>query len=198
MVETVLDPASGGGNSDAITASPELRERMARVRKTFWVGYPAGDFVLHYLESLFDHPKTHRPQCCTIYGETNSGKTQIALKFERDHKQTNQKSDEQAVMPVVMVQNPPYADVRSFYSRILARIGAPRFEGARADRALDQVLLQLTRLETRMLIVDEVQHILAGKIDQRMIFLNSLKFLANELQIPVVAIGPIGALRTLP
>ena len=159
--------------------------------------YPTGSFALAYLEGLFSHPKTHRPPCCTLYGDTNSGKTQIALKFERDHNPKDQKGEEQAVMPVVVVQNPPFGEVRSFYSQILARIGAPRPEGVRSDRALEQVLVQLTRLKTRMLIIDEVQHILAGKVDQRMIFMNSLKFLSNELQIPVVAIGPVGALRAL-
>jgi len=196
MVETVIDPTAGSG-AFLTDTSPELRERIARIRKTFWVTYPAGRQALEHLESLFDHPKTHRPPCCTLYGDTNSGKTQIALKFERDHKPAEQKGDEQAVMPVVLVQNPPFGDVRSFYSQILARIGAPRPDGVRPDRALAQVLVQLDRLKARVLIVDEVQHVLAGKIDQRMIFMNSLKFLSNELQIPVVAIGPIGALRAL-
>lgn len=198
MVESAIDPmavpARPGLPADS---SPELAERIAHVWRDFWVDHPVGNQVLTHLQALYDRPRTHRPPCCTIYGDTNSGKSHIALKFARDHKAPELKAEEQAYMPVVMVTNPPHGDLRGFYTAILNRIGAPFPPSTRMDRLLEQMLGHLQRLGTRMLIVDEIQHILAGKVDQRTMFMNCLKYLSNELQIPVVAVGTLGALRTL-
>jgi hypothetical protein len=40
-----------------------------------------------------------------------------------------------------------------------------------------------------MLIVDEIQHVLAGPMLKQRHFLNVIKYLGNELQIPIVAAG---------
>lgn len=40
-----------------------------------------------------------------------------------------------------------------------------------------------------MLIIDEVQHVLAGPMLKQRHFLNVIKYLGNELQIPIVAVG---------
>ncbi|MGE5546846.1 MAG: TniB family NTP-binding protein [Solirubrobacterales bacterium] len=198
MVEPAIDPAAGTGRLAMLgDTSTELAERILHIWRDFWVDYPVGNQVLAHLQSLYERPRTHRPPCCTIYGDTNSGKSHIALKFARDHKVPELKAEEQAYMPVVMVTNPPHGDLRGFYTATLNRIGAPFAPSTRLDRLLEQMLGHLTRLRTRMLIVDEIQHILAGKVDQRTMFMNCLKYLSNELQIPVVAVGTLGALRTL-
>ncbi len=51
--------------------------------------------------------------------------------------------------------------------------------------------------KVRMLIIDEIHHILVGKADERIRILNGLKFLSTELQIPIVLIGTIEAMRTI-
>ena len=39
------------------------------------------------------------------------------------------------------------------------------------------------------MIVDEVHHLLAGSVREQRQSLNQLKFLSNELRMPVVALG---------
>jgi hypothetical protein len=51
--------------------------------------------------------------------------------------------------------------------------------------------------KTRMLMVDEVHSLLAGTYRQQRILLNTLRFLANALQIPMVCAGTAEAKRAL-
>ena len=49
----------------------------------------------------------------------------------------------------------------------------------------------------RMMIVDEVHHLLAGTVREQRQSLNQLKFLSNELRMPVVALGTSEALYAM-
>ena len=48
-----------------------------------------------------------------------------------------------------------------------------------------------------MMIVDEVHHLLAGTVREQRQSLNQLKFLSNELRMPVVALGTSEALYAM-
>ena len=50
-------------------------------------------------------------------------------------------------------------------------------------------------LSVRMLVLDEIHNILVGSTLKQKQFLNTLKFLSNELQIPIVAAGTKDALQ---
>ncbi len=176
---------------------PEPRERLHRIWSSCWIDYPIALQALKRLEWLLNHPRVTRPPCCLIVGETNHGKTTIARKFERMHQPDPGASDEAKSMPVVYVQAPPMADVAGFYGNILNAVGAPFMPTWSASRKQDLVLKTLTNLGTKMLIVDELHSILQGKIDQRGVFLNVLKHLTNELQIPIVGLGTREILRVV-
>ena len=49
----------------------------------------------------------------------------------------------------------------------------------------------------RMLVIDEVHNMLCGSRDQQRRFLNLLRWLGNELQIPLVAVGTAEGLRAI-
>ena len=51
--------------------------------------------------------------------------------------------------------------------------------------------LQRSILAPRLLIIDEIQHVLAGSMNRQRTFLNVLKYLGNELQVPIVAVGNV-------
>jgi hypothetical protein len=76
-----------------------------------------------------------------------------------------------------------------FYTALLAALGAPLRTRYRIAE-IEQLALRLLR-ETgvRMLVIDELHHILAGAADTRRQFLNLLRFLGNELRIPLVGVG---------
>jgi len=192
----MMEPATlGFAESDLFSSF--TCDRIERIWKPCWIDYPLGQEALLHLERLMAHPKSFRPPCCLIYGESNHGKTTIARKFERVHSVADDPENDARRMPVAYVQSPPMADVSGLYTNILDAIGSERRPTWTAARKLDQVLTMLTQLGTRMLIVDELHNILHGKVDQRGIYLNVLKHLTNELQIPIVGIGTKEVLRVV-
>ena len=85
-----------------------------------------------------------------------------------------------------MVSGP---DEARFYKRLLAAIGAP--EPLRPTLGLlESVALRLLG-ETKpgMLVIDEVHSLQAGTVREQARFLNMLRFLGNELRIPLVCVG---------
>jgi hypothetical protein len=60
-----------------------------------------------------------------------------------------------------------------------------------------QVLRILKQVGLRMLIIDEVHNVLTGSVNKQRQFLNVLKYLGNDVQIPLVGLGTKEALRAL-
>lgn len=84
---------------------------------------------------------------------------------------------------------PSEPSISRFYALLLAGMGTPLRPRARVVE-LEQLALRLMRaVGARMLVVDELHNILAGKADVRREFLNLIRFLGNELRIPIVGVG---------
>jgi Bacterial TniB protein len=72
---------------------------------------------------------------------------------------------------------------------LLAGMGTPLRPRARVAE-LEQLALRLMRaVGARMLIIDELHNTLAGRSDVRREFLNLIRFLGNELRVPIVGVG---------
>ncbi len=173
--------------------SAEACSRIERIRRPRYVEYDAGGQVLARLAWLFDHPKVARPPCSLIYADTNNGKTALAYKFGRDHN-PREDSPEYGKRPVIYVHTPPFTDLTGFCDAVLRSLKAPH-RPARLSAKWDQLLQLLGAVGTRMLILDEVNNLLIGKLDQRAMVMNGLNSLGNERSIPVVAMGTQDAVR---
>jgi hypothetical protein len=53
------------------------------------------------------------------------------------------------------------------------------------------------QLEVRMLVIDEIRSILAGTFREQRIVLNAIRFLGNDLRIPLVCVGTREAKQAL-
>lgn len=177
-----------------IPPSPDLDDRLRRIRSPRYVQYEVGSLILRRFGWLYEHPEVPRPPCNLIYADTNNGKTALALKFM--HEVTPKQGDPQfGKQPVVYCHAPPFADLVGLYDAILRSLNAPYRASARPQSKWDHILHLLPAVGTRLLIVDEVNNLLVGKPDMRIMVLNSLKSLSNELRIPVVAMGTQDAVR---
>ena len=143
------------------------------------------------------YPKIHRMPNLLIVGDTNNGKTMLAHRFLRKHPADQNLDGDSVLVPVLLVQAPPVPDEGRFYNTILDAIFAPYKSHDRIDKKQTQVIHLLKRMQTRMLIIDEIHHILAGSMNRQRAFLNVIKYLGNDLQIPIVGIGTKDAFRAL-
>jgi len=65
------------------------------------------------------------------------------------------------------------------------------------SRRLEQVRHLARATGLRLLIIDEIHNVLASPVDKRSIYLNTLKHLSNELELPIALIGTIKAVRAI-
>ena len=172
-------------------------ERIQRIRSPRWIGYPQAKEILARLEDLLTHPKSHRMPNLLIVGDTNNGKTMLVERFHSLHQASDQPEGVAVSVPVLVVQAPPVPDEGRFYNAILELLFAPYKPADRVDKKQFQVIKLLKQVGLKMLIIDEVHHILAGNLNRQKSFLNVIKYLGNELEVPIVGVGTRDAYRAI-
>ena len=172
-------------------------ERVTHMRRPRWIGYTRAKQLLAKLDDLLTHPKTHRMPNLLIVGDTNAGKTMLANRFVQLHPADDNPDGDAAIVPVLAIQAPPGPDEGRFYNAILEALFAPYNPRERVAQKQVQVLRILKGIGLRMLIIDEVHNVLTGPVNKQRQFLNVLKYLGNDLQIPLVGLGTKEALRAV-
>lgn len=164
-------------------------ERIAWIKADRWVGFDQAAAVLARLEALLVYPPRDRMPCLLIYGDTGMGKTKIVRKFERTHPATLCQSTGVTNRPVVVAQVPSEPVERDLYRELLASLQAPALVGGALAREKDICRSLLRTVGAKLIVLDEVNGMLAGTYRQQRIFLNALRFLANDLRVPLVCAG---------
>ena len=172
-------------------------ERIEHIRRSRWIGYTRAKQLLAKLDGLLTHPKTHRMPNLLIVGDTNAGKTMLANRFVQLHPADDNPDGDAVIVPVLVVQAPPGPEESRFYNAILEALFAPYNPRERVAQKQVQVLRILKQIGLRILIIDEVHNVLTGPVNKQRQFLNVLKYLGNDLQIPLVGLGTKEALRAI-
>jgi hypothetical protein len=175
-------------NARAALALPQT-ERIEFVRRERWIGYPKAKEALNKLEELRTYPKSHRMPNLLLVGDTNNGKTTIINRFGQLHPASDNPDGEVISYPVLIVQAPPVPDEGRFYNAILKTLSAPFKERDKPDKKLFQILTILDGVGLRVLIIDELHNIIAGSTRLQRVFLNVVRYLGNELKVPIVGGG---------
>lgn len=124
-----------------------------------------------------------------IVGPTNNGKTMLVEKFRRQHPVTTSDDGQTEQIPILAMQMPSDPTISRFYTMLLYSLNAPSFARRRVSDLEELSLRILRQVGLRMLVIDELHNVLAGSGSQQRQFLNLLRFLGNELRIPLVCIG---------
>lgn len=164
-------------------------ERIRSIRVGTWVGIEHVKEVLDRLEDMLQTPEVTRPPCMLVVGPAFSGKTSIAEHFVALHPPDLSPDNETTVAPVVMIDAPPKPDLSDFYSRILDRLMAPYKPTASTHEKYAQVKRLFRELGVKMLIVDEIHHLIAGSLNRQREFRNAIKSLSNETKVSLVVLG---------
>ncbi len=172
-------------------------ERIEKIRSPRWIGYPRTKPIMAKLEDLMVWPKSHRMPNMLLVGDTNNGKTMLIQRFRSLHPAHDNPQGQGVRVPVLVIQAPPTPDEGRFYNAILELLFAPYKPNDRVDKKQAQVIKLLRYVELRMLVIDEIHHILAGNLNRQRAFLNVIKYLGNELQVPIVGVGTKDAFRAI-
>lgn len=163
--------------------------RIRAIQAGIWVTYQRAKEILNGMEDLFNHPPIDRMSHMLIVGPSNNGKTQILKHFLEQHPTDPNPEGEAIIAPVVMVSAPPTPDISDLCTRILSKLNSPFREIGKASERIRSVKLVLERTGTRMLLIDEIQHMLSGGATKQREFRNAIKDLGNELELSIVAAG---------
>jgi hypothetical protein len=164
-------------------------ERQDAIMANKWIPYTRAQHVLDKMDDLLRYPASHRMPNLLVVGDTNNGKTAILKRFASQHMPFAREEDGHLIWPVLYVQAPPEPDEKRFYNLILDRVCAPYRINDRVDKKQQQVIHILQQMQVKLLVIDEIQHVLAGNQTKQRLFLNVLKYLSNELMIPLVCAG---------
>lgn len=180
-------------------ADEDASSRIRRIRTDRWIGYARAEAVLAALEDLLSFPTRTRMPNLLLVGPTNNGKTMIVEKFRRAHPGTAaaESEDGLSLLPVVKVQMPPGPDEGRFFGAILHALGMPFSPRDRIATKQDTAVRVMQAMGARMLVIDELHNVLSGSAMQQRRLLNLLRWLGNELRIPLVGVGTAEALRAI-
>jgi hypothetical protein len=180
-------------------ADEDAPSRIRRIRTDRWIAYARAEAALAAMEDLLVFPKRMRMPNLLLVGPTNNGKTMIVEKFRRAHPpiEAADATGGVAVIPVVKVQMPAGPDENRFFGAILDALGMPFSPRDRVAAKQDTAVRVMRTTGARVLVIDELHNILSGACHQQRRLLNLLRWLGNELQIPLVGVGTAEALRAI-
>lgn len=171
-------------------------ERIRAIRGGTWIPYPRAKQALSQLRYVLDQPSSSRMTGLTLAGPTNNGKTTIIREFIAQNRA--QRSEPSAERPEFLyVETPPIPNTSMLYTQILRGVGDLKADRGTTTQKLARVMHILPQLRLRMLFLDEIHNVLAGSAKQSEAFLNTLKYLSNQLYLPVVLIGTESALNVI-
>jgi len=167
-----------------------------------WIAYARAEAVLGRLRRLLRFgPGRLRPPNALIVAPSNNGKSTLIERFRRDHTLPAAEDRDAESIPVVVMQMPTEPTATRFYAALLDELGAPhgrRTSPGTRKHELGRLALDVLRgVGTRVLVIDELHNLLAGRGDHRREFLNLLRYIGNALRIPVVGAGTKDAYRAI-
>ena len=172
-------------------------ERVNYIKNDRWIGYTRAKNILDNMEDLLSHPKKSRMPNMLLVGESDNGKTMLLERFFARHPAQDNAAGNNVIVPVFMIQAPPIPDENRFYSMILERLFAPYRPSDRIEKKQQQAIRILKQVDLGVIVIDEIQHVLAGHLSKQRQFLNVIKFLGNELKVPIIAAGVKDAYRAI-
>lgn len=177
-----------------VAAEPEMLDpeaRIKRLQQPFWIGYERAVEVRTRIEEVMETPYSDRITSCTVIAPSYSGKTSILRNVQRRHNLLPpdfQKGAERQELkiPVFFVQAPPVPDEDRLLDailRVLLLQGSPREP---TEHKISRVQAVFAGLGVKLLAIDEFGFFQAGSVNRQQKALNGLKYLSNELRIPMV------------
>lgn len=166
-------------------AAQEASARIEIIRGDWVIRHDAVVQGLNAARWLLEGPRRTRTTGLLVTGEVGAGKTTLAKLVKRLYPVSAESNDE----PVVMITLTGARHMRTVYGRILEALNGPvKATHHTADREMAALRL-LRAVKCRGLIVDEVQDVLAGSVNEQRRTLDGLKYLMNEVQLPIIATG---------
>lgn len=172
-------------------------ERIRHILEDRWVGYTKANEIIAKLEDLLVHPKTGRMPNMLIVGKTNNGKSHLVKHFLSTHLARDNPEGEGIIVPVLYIEAPDKPDIAHLYSIILDILCVPYRNNEKEKVLLAQVIKVLSSIELGIIVIDEIHNLIAGSLLKQRAYLNALRYLGNQIERSIVAVGTVEAMRAI-
>lgn len=179
--QEVLDSCKG--LSEAESAS----RRINFISKDGWIGYDLAMKILDRIKDMIERPRNARMHSLLVIGSTDNGKTSIRKRIEDQYKRYPDDKG-RVIWPVVSIQMPPNPTEISLINAIIKGMLQPAFHN-KPHIALEEVIELLRIHKVKLLIIDEVHHIIRLSSAKQRIIMDMIKYMSNEAELPFAAFG---------
>lgn len=183
--------------TEEIVLNCSNEERIISIKKAKWIGYSQAKSIINRFDDLINYPVNHRMPNILLIGDSNNGKTALLNRFSKANSSYVEDETSRLIVPSLLIQAPPEPDEKRFYNTILDALYAPYNSSEKIEIKQQRVIHLLKKVELRLLLIDEIHHVLAGTMSRQRAFLNVLKFLSNELRISMVCSGTRDAFNAI-
>lgn len=176
-----------------------VAERLKAIEKDIWIEYPRVAKALKRMQELLWHEKRTRMPNLLVVGATNNGKTMLKEKFYRYNqglfgwKELDVRPFFQSsivMLKILSIQMPTAPGLRRFLLALADGVGRLSYFSEMVVSTMERELYKAIKdLQVQMIMIDELHNILAGANKQQLELLNMLRYLGNELKVPLVCFG---------
>lgn len=176
-------------------------ERLKYLERDIWIEYPAVRKGLRRMQELLEHEQRSRMPNLLVIGRTNNGKTMLKEKFHRENKdeivddEINGKLYSRlSSRSIISIQMPSIPNLKRFLLSLAVEVDALHHLAGTTLGYMEMELYRIIKqLQVKMIMIDELHNILASPNRQQLEILNMLRYVGNELKLPLVCFGTKGA-----
>lgn len=171
--------------------------RIEHIRRPVFIPYGVATALLAEMAALLEHPQTNRMPNLLLVGRSNNGKTELLKEFRRRYPAEERLNEDAVYAPVVYVECPPGPNDSMFLDQALKTLGIDPKSSAGPKDKIEALATQLIKVKTKVLLLDELNSILAGSVTKQLLLLTTIKYLSNQTKISIVAAGTAAALQAI-
>ena len=166
-------------------------DRAKRILSDITVYHPNFLGLLNEAEWMVREPRRSRARGIFVSANPGMGKTLLAKELARMFPLKNQSGgrEQASAKCAVQISMSGARQTKAILNRILEATGAPISRSVTVGDQEIAVAAHLRRLNCGLLILDEMQDLGGARAGEQVRVLEVIKYLMNELSLPVVALG---------
>ncbi len=155
----------------------------------FFIRYPLVLQILgRMLDIVADSPRA-RPEGILLVSDSNNGKTHTLRKFSDEMWCHFGPDHGSSRIPIISIQAPVYGVRRDLFSSFARALCIPVTPRTKGDLIRLRIMEAMEEAKVRAICVDELHHVLPGGPHRQRVILDDIKYMSNELMIPVFMAG---------
>jgi type II secretory pathway predicted ATPase ExeA len=164
--------------------------RIRYIQRDRFIPYHPVETVLTLLEDFVNRPVSIRPPCLALVGDAGSGKSTLVREFER----RCQSAEDPGTQRVVYFVADAHPDIPVLQRALMSALGIPAPLSVHRQRwvADDLIHRSLAERATRLVIIDEAQHLMNLKARDQARTWDWVKWISTANRVSVVCTGIAG------